>query len=354
MGFTAPDYDPDRFQGFHEYHILVIADESSGISDEIFSGIDGVLTSDGARLLMIGNPTNPTGRFAKAFKTPGVSKISISAFDTPNFTTFGITERDVIENKWQEKITAELPAPYLVTPRWVSERLYDWTRSSPLYVSKVLAQFPEAGSDTLIPLHWVEAAVNRHLKPSLPSELGVDVARFGSDETAIIHRMGPVARLMKTMPMSSTMEVAGQVIQSMRSTGATSAKIDAVGVGAGTYDRLAEQGIRAEDMQSGAASSDPERFANARAEWYWGLRIRFETEDIDIENDEMMVAQLSNIKYKINSRGQILIESKEEMKKRVCPARTGRTPSCSHLQRSHSRAKKSTASLTITAYENRG
>ena len=44
-GFTAPDYDPDRFQGFHEINLLVIADESSGVSDEIFEGIDGVLTS---------------------------------------------------------------------------------------------------------------------------------------------------------------------------------------------------------------------------------------------------------------------------------------------------------------------
>lgn len=315
-GFTAPDYDPDRFQGFHEIHILVVVDEASGVSEEIFEGIDGVLTSEHARLLLIGNPTNPSGKFAKAFKTPGVSKISISAFDTPNFTEFGITEQDIFDNTWQEKITGDLPAPYLVTPQWVTDRYRDWTPKSPLYIAKVNARFPEAGNDTLIPLYLVEAAVDRHLPLSSPSELGVDVARFGSDETVIIHRAGPVARVIKTMPMSSTMEVAGVVIDALRTTGATTAKIDAVGIGAGTYDRLAEQGIPAEEMQSGAASSDPERFANARAEWWWGLRLRFEMGDIDIENDEMLVSQLANIKYKINSRGQTIIESKEDMKKR--------------------------------------
>ncbi|MEN6396670.1 MAG: hypothetical protein ABFC78_09330 [Methanoregula sp.] len=319
-GFTAPDYDPDRFQGFHEIYLLVIADESSGVSDEIFEGIDGVLTSEQCRLLMIGNPTNPTGRFARAFKSPDVNKISISAFETPNFTTFGITDEDMVMNRWESKITGELPAPYLITPRWVHERLHDWTHDSPLYAAKVLAQFPEAGTDTLIPLHWVEAAVDRTLKRTSPAELGVDVARYGSDQTVIILRQGPVARITKTMPMSSTMAVAGEVIKALRETGASSAKVDAVGIGAGTVDRLVEQRAPVEEMQSGATSSDPEVYLNTRAEWYWGLRIRFETGDIDIENDAELISQLSNIKYMINSRGQIQIESKEDMKKRGLPS----------------------------------
>ena len=129
-------------------------------------------------------------------------------------------------------------------------------------------------------------------------------------------RQGPVVRTIKTMPMSSTMAVAGEVIKALRETGAKSAKIDAVGLGAGTFDRLEEQGQPAVEMQSGAASSDPEVYLNTRAEWYWGLRSRFETGDIDIENDAMLISQISNIKYKINSRGQIQIESKEDMKKR--------------------------------------
>lgn len=319
-GFTAPDYDPDRFQGFHEIHILVVVDEASGVSEEIFEGIDGVLTSEHARLLMIGNPTNPSGRFAKAFKSTGVSKISISAFDTPNFTEFDITEQDIIRNTWEEKIFGELPAPYLVTPRWVSDRLRDWGETSPLYLSRIKAQFPAQSDDTLIPLHLIEAAVDRNLTPGDPSELGVDVARFGADETVIIHRSGPVARIIKTLPKCDTMELTGHVVHAIRETNASAAKIDAVGVGAGVLDRLVELNLPAADMQSGGASIDPEKYKNARAEWWWGLRTRFEEGDIDIENDEILISQLANIKYKITSRGQILIESKEEMKKRGLPS----------------------------------
>ncbi len=316
MGFTAPEYDPDRFQGFHEIYILVVVDEASGVSEEIFDGIAGILTSDHARLLMIGNPTNPTGRFAKAFKNPNTSKIKISAFDTPNFTTFGITEQDIQENTWREKITGELPRPYLVTPGWVSAQL-EWGWDSPFFQAKVLANFPAASTDTLIPLHWIEAAVARTLPPGMPSKLGVDVARFGSDESTIYHRRGPVVRILKVIPVCDTMQLTGEVVLALRSTGATMANIDAVGIGAGVYDRLVELRHPVGELQSGAAARDTERFANARAEWWWDFRTRFEKQDIDIEDDAVLIAQLSDIKYKVNSRGQIQIEAKEDIKKRT-------------------------------------
>ena len=316
LGFTAPEYDPDRFQGWHSLYTLVVIDEASGVSDEINDAIDGVLTADESRLLMIGNPTNPSGRFAKAFKTPGIAKVSVSAFDTPNFTAFGITEDDVAAGTWQAKVPGPLPRPYLVTPRWVADRYQRWGPASSMYGAKVRAEFPSAGTDTLIPLHWIEAAVERPLERTAPCELGVDVARYGSDETVITARWGPVARTLRVIPVSDTMAVAGAVVLALRETGARVAKIDAVGIGAGVYDRLAELGEPVEEMQSGARAHDPERFANSRAEWYWGLRERFEAGDIDLEDDEVLVSQLADLRYKVNSRGQILIESKDDMKKR--------------------------------------
>ncbi len=315
-GFTAPEYDPDRFQGFHEIFILVVVDEASGVSEEIFDAIYGILTTDESRLLLIGNPTNPNGEFAKSFNKPATSKISIPAFISPNFTEFGITEQDIEDDTWEEKVTGPLPAPYLVTPRWVRERYVDWTPESPLYEAKVRANFPQIGDDNLIPIHWIEAAVNRNLTPTYPSELAADIARYGMDETVIMTRAGPVARIHKIIPMCSTMEASGHIIMAIRETAATKAKIDAVGIGAGVYDRVAELGYPAVEMQSGLASSDPERFLNTRAEWWWNLRTWFETNRIDIENNETLISQLASIKYKVNSRGQIVIESKDDMKKR--------------------------------------
>lgn len=117
------------------------------------------------------------------------------------------------------------------------------------------------------------------------------------------------------------MTTAGRVILKLKETGASAAAIDTVGVGAGVYDRLVELGHPVQEMQAGQGAMDRERFANRRAEWFWGLRQRFEDGDIDIDpDDDEMQSQLTTLKYRPNSRGQIVLESKEDMRKRGLPS----------------------------------
>lgn len=310
--------DANRFQGAHSStgYVFAIIDEAAGVEHEIWIGVDGITTSENSHILAIGNPTESSGDFFEMFKRPGVYKIHISAFDTPNFTKFGITLEDIRSGEWKEKITGPLPAPWLVEPRWVAERLEKWGEDSILWISRVLGRFPENSNDTLIPLSWIERAQKMSIAPGEPNVIACDVARFGSDDTVIGQRQGSVARILKTTHQEDTMTTAGRVIQALQETGAIEARIDGVGVGGGVYDRLKEQGKPAIDMQAGQAPQNSERFLNTRAEWYWGLRDRFETLDIDLDEDEELAFQLANIKYKPNSRGQIVIESKEDMKKR--------------------------------------
>lgn len=124
--------DANRFQGAHSSKgsILVVADEAAGIDPDIWIGIDGILTSQDSHLLAIGNPTEPSGEFYEMFKRPGVVKIHISAFDTPNFTTFGITLEDIRSGQWRAKITGPLPAPWLITPDWVADKWKKWCGGS--------------------------------------------------------------------------------------------------------------------------------------------------------------------------------------------------------------------------------
>jgi hypothetical protein len=301
FGFATDD--PDRFQGLHAEHLLVVVDEAAGIDEEIWTAIEGVLTSAHVRLLAIGNPSGPSGRFYDLFRTPGVAKIHISAFDTPNLQAGGIV------------------IPGLITPDWVEDKRQRWGEGSPLYQSRVLGRFPEASADALIPLSWVQAAQERSLEPGGPVVLGVDVARFGTDETVIYVRRGPVARLVHAGAQEDTMQTTGRVVRALAETGATRAQVDAVGIGAGVVDRLREMGKPVVEMQASEAASDPERFANRRAEWYWALRERFEAGEIDLDPaDEVLAAQLTAIKYRIDSRGRIVIESKDEMKRRGLPS----------------------------------
>ena len=319
LGFTASEYSVDKFQGFRGAKTLIIVDESSGISNKIFEQIDSMLTGQDTSLFMIGNPLDPLGRFAVSFKpTSNTNKISINTYETPNFTKFGITEKDMINNTWQQKIMSDLPYSGLCTPKWVAKQIINYGIESQWYKCRVLGQFPSSSPDSLVRYEWIEKAIaNTKEKDHTCIEIGVDVARYGNDYTVIYLRHGSRVRLIEKYQGKSTMETVGIVISVMKKYNVQLAKIDDAGLGGGCTDRLLEQGINAIGVNVGTKASNTEEYANLRAELYDGLRQRFEKGDIDIEeSDAQLIEELMNTKKKMTSRGQIAIEKKEDMKKR--------------------------------------
>ncbi|MFI7073577.1 hypothetical protein [Micromonospora sediminicola] len=306
-GRKPADTDVHGFQGIHRRYVLVIIDEACGVPRQLWTAVEAITTNKDCRILAVANPDDPNTEFGDVCKPgSGWNVIGISAFDTPNFT--------------DEPFPDDL-RPLMLDPEWVEDKKRRWGEDSPRYVSKVLGEFPEIGEDVLIPPAWIEAAQQRSLERAGRGILGVDVARFGSDRTVIYVRNGPVARLVGEYTKQATTETTGRVIDAKRETGADEIRVDGVGVGAGVVDRLTELGYGVLDMQAGAAASDRERFLNARSEWFWALRSRFEDGDIDLDPaDEGVAAQLGAIKYRFTSRGQIQIESKDEMRKRGMPS----------------------------------
>jgi hypothetical protein len=272
MGLSTND--PDRFQGYHEEYILVVVDEAAGVPEDIFEAIEGVLTSQNARLLLLGNPTSLSGTFYNAFRGPGWHTIAISAFDTPNFTAFGITEEDIANGTWEQKITGPLPNPKLITPAWVADKYLRWGPDSPAYQARVKGQFPTEADDTLIPLAWIEAAMERweDTPEGQPVEIGNDVARFGSDKTVIATRKGSKVLPLKVYAKKDTMETAGWVIVEYTKQGASKIKVDDIGVGGGVTDRLKEQNYPVVPINVAESAIDKEKFADLRSELWWNLR----------------------------------------------------------------------------------
>ena len=97
--------------------------------------------------------------------------------------------------------------------------------------------------------------------------------------------------------------------------------VGVVGVGAGVVDRLAELRLPVSGYNGGEAPFDKERFVNARAEDYWTLREIFENGEVDIDElEDVLAAQLGSIKWTLDSRGRIKIESKDDVRKRGMPS----------------------------------
>jgi hypothetical protein len=309
FGRKPADTDEHGFQGIHRRYVLVIIDEACGVPDQLWTAVEAITTNADCRILAIGNPDDPNTEFGRVCKPgSGWNVHSISAFDTPNFT--------------DEQVPDGL-RPLLLSPEWVEDKKRRWGEESPRYQAKVLGDFPDIGEDTLIAPSLIEAAQNRTLTEDANDQrLGVDVARFGTDRTIIIKAQGPVARTIGSYSKQATTETTGHVVAAANDMlGEFEIRVDGVGVGGGVVDQLIEQGWVVMDMQAGASPMDTKHFANARAEWFWGLRQRFEQGDIDIDpDDDELAAHLGALRYKYTSRGQVQIESKDEIRKRGLPS----------------------------------
>jgi phage terminase large subunit len=293
--------DPTRFQGIHAPRILLVFDEATGIDNEIWEAAEGVAVGNNDRFLAIGNPTDPTARFKTVCDSELWNVIRLSGEDHPN-----VTEDKII-------------VPGAVTKEWIEEKRIEYGgRESAFYRARVLGLFPEQGDDMLISLADVERSQKRWQQPQgIPDALGVDIARFGSDETVEIELYGSTVAQPRTFHGQNTMQTAGSV----KANGADKKAVDDSGLGGGVTDRLKEQGVNVTAFISGEKANDSERFLNRRAESWWLIREMLKDNSLDLPPDNKLAADLTNIKFKYTSRGQIQLESKEDIKKRI-----GRSP----------------------------
>ena len=185
---------PDQFQGFHSANLLVVVDEASGVTQEIYEAIDGLSPT---KILLIGNPLKNEGRFADSFKNTLVHKITISAFDTPNVKE----GRSVI--------------PGLITSGDVERMKSYYGEDSDVYRVRILGEFPLADVDSLISVDDIAKAIQRQVdvKKQWEKKMGVDVARFGDDRSAIVIRQMEKVLRKEVFSSLDTMQITGNVLR---------------------------------------------------------------------------------------------------------------------------------------------
>jgi phage terminase large subunit len=300
---------PDSYQGFHNSRMLIVMDEACAVPETTWQALEGCMSSPHARRLAIGNPTDSTTRFYRECnrRSPSVKNHIVNAFDTPNVKA----KKNLI--------------PGLATVEWIDEVRQRYGENSPYWNARVLGQFDATGENALLSRDDVEAAFTRfgNAPTDGPRVLGCDVARFGTDESALYLRTGQQVQRVLCKQGLDTMALTGEISNAIKKHRPTAVNVDVVGVGAGVVDRLSElQGESGDThfvngVNVGAASSDPEKYVNLRAEAFWNLRGIFRDGVIalDPEDDELK-EQLLSLRYQYDSRGRLQIEKKSDAKKR--------------------------------------
>ena len=305
FGIGLSPRDDVNIQGFHQKNVLVVVDESPGVRPQVIDALEGLMSSGDCHMLHIGNPIGASDHFYKGFKDPDVeSKFRISAFDTPAFTG--------------EKVSAEL-LNVLVSKEWVEERKKKWGVGSPLYQSKVEADFPTESERQLIPLSLCEAAKVREVSTEGKKELGVDVALYGDDKTVYTMLEGQAITGIRFDTKRDTMYVAGRIAKIHKDEGFDKAKVDVIGIGSGVVARCRELGLPVVGVDVRERAVNCEEYFNLRTELWFVMKEWLKTGKLP--DDDELIADLVAPHYEYRSDGRYQLELKAITKKRL-----GRSP----------------------------
>jgi phage terminase large subunit len=294
MARTAREESPEAFQGFHEGNIMLIADEASGVPDAIYNAGQGVMSSEGAILILIGNPTRAVGYFYDAFH--GDSHLY-----------------------WTMRVGCDMSP--MVQPKYLEEMRAKHGEDSYEYKVRVMGEFHLEDAGLIIPRPWIEASVDKEMEADTDYIVwGVDLSDGGKDKSAICKRQGNKV-LEKTKSWGGRnanqfVEIlADEFFETPFKLRPQEICIDGVGMG-GIFTRLVRDALANENVKItlvNVAGTKPrgDRFVSRRVElWNMG-REWFQTMLVSVPNDAVLIAQLSSIEWELNANnGKMFIPDK--------------------------------------------
>lgn len=304
VGRTARPEQPEALQGFHSENTLILVDEASGVPDAVFEVALGAMSTEHAITLLAGNPTRLSGYF----------------YDTHHrlrdrWATFKVSSEDVPRARGH-----------------IDDIVARYGKPSNAYNVRVLGDFPSSEDDSVISLAMCQAAVERHEKKAiLPVDTlapiwGVDVARYGDDRSALAKRQANLLlEPVKSWRGLDTMQTASRVFEEYRNTDEHLKPrwimVDVIGIGAGVVDRLKQLGAPVRGINVGESASSNERYMRLRDELWFKGREWLESGQSLMVRDDALIAELIEPKYTHTATEKVVVERKEDLKKR-----TGRSP----------------------------
>ncbi len=293
---TSRAETPEALAGVHSDNVLLIVDEGSGVPDQVYEAAQGSMSGHNATTVIAGNPVRTTGLFFQIFHA--------------------------LRDQWKTYHISCENHPR-VSADFIQQMKDTYGEDSNVYRVRVLGEFPTGDDDTVIPMHLVESALLRDVKPHRVKPIwGLDCGRFGNDPSALAKRQGNVLKepvtLWKGLDM---MELTGRVKAMYDETPEDERPseicVDVIGIGSGVVDRMLELGMPVRGINVGEAPSTKGEFLNLRAELWFKGKEWFAARDVNLANDQALMTELIAPRFKFSSSGKKQVEAKDEMKKRL-------------------------------------
>lgn len=296
--------NPQAFAGLHNKgkRLLLIFDEASEIENIIWETAEGALTDADTQLLWLvyGNPTKNDGRFREVF--PGGQH----------------------HEGWHSTSIDSRTVP-ITDQKYIANLIRRYGEDSDYVRIRILGQFPRLGLMEFFSAAEIDAAMSPdrsvYVDAQTPLAMGVDVARYGRNNSVIFPRKGRDARTIERKVFNgiNTVELANWVFDCWTQWHPDGIFIDGGGVGGGVVDQCRAKHLYVWEVQFGAKDSitgttnnnTGERYANMRAAMYGALRSALPGLMLPADSD-LRTAMLS-IRYTFNKADEILLVSKEDL-----------------------------------------
>lgn len=290
------EHNTEAFAGLHNIgkRILLIFDEASGIADKVWEVAQGALTDERTEIIWLafGNPTQNTGRFRECF---GKFKHRWFTKQIDSRTVEGTNKAEI--DKWIE----------------------DYGEDSDFVRVRVRGEFPRAGSSQFIASDVVANCRKYQATgfDAFPKILGVDVARFGDDQTVLALRQGRKSEILGKYRGLDTAQVTSKVIEAINAKQIDAVIVDSDGIGAPVFDQLKFQGYtkNLHEFHGGKPAFNGKMYFNRRAE-VWGLMRDWLNAGAQIPDDPEIETDLTSPEYGFSPQQQIQLEKKDDMKAR--------------------------------------
>jgi len=291
---TSRAEQPEALQGVHSDHVMLVADEASGIPESVFEAAAGSMSGHNAVTILLGNPTKSSGFF----------------FDTHNR----------LKDEWWTRRVSCYDSKR-VSDAYIKDMASRYGEESNAFRVRVLGEFPRTDDDTLIGVELVDSAFHRDVETTDTQTVwGLDVARFGTDATALAKRKGNAVTEIRKWRGLDLMQTTGAVVAEYEAMKPEDRPVeilvDSIGLGAGVVDRLRELNLPARGINVAESPAMGTIYVNLRAELWGKMKAWLEKRDCKIPKDESLLAELVSPRYSFNSNGKMKLESKDEMRKR--------------------------------------
>lgn len=264
---------------------MVIIDEAAYVSEDVFAAVEPALAFKDGTLILLSTPYTPEGYFYKAWTSPGWSKYHVPTSKNPYIT-----------KDWIEK--------------------YKISHTEIEFRREILGEFVEDTEESLFGLSTVRNAMklSKVNRPQLGYRyfMGVDLARFGRDMTAVVVigvKEGvedPVFEMhglyyRQKRPLNDTL---GWILTKYEQWKPEKIFVDATGLGAGVFDMLVEK--------LGSIVEDVKVQGNQRIEMYMTVKRLLEEGKLLLIDDMKVLEHFMNYEVRYRSDGKIRIIKKPD------------------------------------------